>query len=209
MSTDQDFFLALRVVVGITCVISICGSSVIILTYVAFKDLRTLARQQLVNLSLADIVVAASHIIGLLAQKVENYNGPDWTDINNVSTSNFNSTVQPTLCRVQGGFTMCGSIASFLWSLALGLYMLMIIVLKRPEIARYMVFFIYYPVCWGLPLALTLWFALINPTYLGFAEGADIGTLFLSQSIINNFLYIHFNMSVETFIQDGVMSGLC
>ena len=179
MMNSQDFFLALRVVVGITCVVSICGACVIILTYVAFKDLRTLARQQLVNLSVADIVVAGSHIVGLMVLKVETYDGSNWRaiDYDNINISNTTLTVQERLCRVQAGFTMCGSIASFLWSLALGLYMLMIIVLRRPEIARYMVLLVYYPVCWGLPLALTLWFALRNPTYLGFVEDTDIGKL--------------------------------
>ena len=169
---SDDFFLAVRVLVGITCLVSMFGASGIILTYIMFKDLRTLARQQLVNLSVADIIVAASHFVGLVALKVENYSGASSAGEYN-NTSNI-STVQETLCRVQGGFTMCGTIASFLWSLALGLYMLIIVVLRRPDFSRYLVF-VYYPVCWGVPVALTLWFALVKPTYLGFVEGADVG----------------------------------
>ena len=169
----NPFYLSLRVVIGSTCVVSICGASLIILTFIAFRDLRTLARQQLVNLSLADIVVAASHLVGLAALSVENYdeNIPKHA-YNYTNLSNSNNSVD-TLCRVQAAFTMCGTIASFLWSLALGFYMLMVIVLRRPDFARYLLF-LYYPVCWLVPLALSLWFTLNNPTYLGYSK-ANIG----------------------------------
>ena len=169
----DPFFLSIRIVVGTTCVVSVCGACLIILTFLAFKDLRTLARQQLVNLSVADILVAGSHLLGLAALRVENYD--PWTDMDEGSnhtndTPAGNSTM---LCQVQASFTMFGTIASFLWSLALGFYMLVIIVLRRPDIARYLLV-LYYPVCWLIPLALTLWFALANPTCLGYSK-SDIG----------------------------------
>jgi G protein-coupled receptor 157 len=170
----DPFFLSIRIVVGTACVASVGGACLIILTFLAFKELRTLARQQLVNLSVADILVAGSHLLGLAALRVENYD--PWTDMDEGSnhtnsTPAGNST--DVLCRVQASFTMFGTIASFLWSLALGFYMLMIIVLRRPDIARYLLV-LYYPVCWLIPLALTLWFALAKPTYLGYSK-SDIG----------------------------------
>ena len=169
----DPFFLSLRIVVGATCVLSICGASLIILTFVAFRELRTLARQQLVNLSLADIMVAGSHLLGIAALRVENYEATTQHDHTYNYTNISTSTSVGTLCLVQASFTMCGTISSFLWSLALGFYMLMIIVFRRPDFARYLVF-LYYPLCWLVPLGLTLWFALIRPTYLGFSKG-DIG----------------------------------
>lgn len=169
---ESEVFLSLRVIVGITCLISIFGAFVIILTYVVFKDLRTLARQQLVNLSVADIIVAASHFVGLVA--VDYNHQEEYITVDESNSSVYNET--STLCRVQAGFTMCGTIASFFWSLALGLYMLIVIVFRRPDFARYLVF-AYYPVCWGVPVALTLWFALVKPTYLGFVKHADVGKL--------------------------------
>ena len=166
---SKDFLLSLRVVVGITCLLSVLGASLIIFTYAVFKDLRTLARQMLVNLSVADIMIAASHFVGLVA-RVERF-------IPYYSNDTQNNTTVPTAdtpCSTQAAFTMYGSISSFLWTMALGIYMLMVIVLKRPDVAKYFVFMSYL-VCWGMPLALVLWFALIKPTYLGFAEGADVG----------------------------------
>lgn len=186
----EDYYLALRVVIGITCVISMFGSCVIISTYIAFKDLRTLARQQLVNLSVADIIVALSHLVGLAALRVETYDDDSEHYTNNISViENATTTYESALCTVQGGFTMCGTIASFLWSLGLGFFMLVIIVFRRPDVGRCLVF-LYYPICWGVPLALTLWFALTKPTYLGFAESADIGNI--CYNIIILLLYHYF-----------------
>ena len=175
MTDEPDFILALKVVSGITCLLSILGAGLIIATYVAFRDLRTVARQQLVNLSLADMTVAASHFVGLAALQVENYETPHNSGGNGSDNAfNYSTSEQNTLCKVQGGFTMLGTLASFLWTLALGFYMLMVIVLQRTDVARYLLF-LYYPICWGVPLTLTLWFGLVKPTYLGFGEGADIG----------------------------------
>lgn len=176
----EQFFLVLRIVVGTVCVLSIGGASLIIVTFVAFKDLRTLARQQLVNLSVADILVAGSHLLGLAALRVENYPTTYTVSDNSVwlDVPYGNETEPGKLCIAQAVITMCGTIASFLWSLALGFFMLSIIVFRRPDIARFLLFF-YYPVCWLVPLSLSLLFALLHPTPLGYAPKSDIGILLL------------------------------
>lgn len=58
--------VAIRVGVGTVSFLSLLGASLIIFTFVAYRDLRTLARQLLVNLSIADLIVAVSHLMGLL-----------------------------------------------------------------------------------------------------------------------------------------------
>ena len=163
---SPDFILALKIVVGATCILSILGAGLIILTYVAFRDLRTTARQLLANLSIADLIVAASHFVGLFhfQHYIEYYN----------SQGNENSTVPSTdtLCTVQGAFNMFGTVSSFLWTMAIAVYMFVIIVLKNPEAARKLVF-VFYPLCWGIPLVLTVWFGCAG--YFGFEENGDIG----------------------------------
>ena len=162
---SPDFILALKVVVGATCILSILGAGLIILTYVAFRDLRTTARQLLANLSIADIIVAASHFVGLFHfQKFIPYYSP-----HNNGNSTFPST--DTLCTVQGAFTMYGTISSFLWTMAIAVYMFVIVVLKKK--AKKLVIIVFYLVCWGIPLALVLWFR--SEGYFGFEENADSG----------------------------------
>jgi len=156
-----DYILTVKIVVGTTCLLSILGASLIILTYVAFRDLRTIARQLLVNLSVADIVIAASHFVGLL------------TNYERFLYSNLRSDVD-VWCSVQGAVTMYGTISSFLWTIAVALYMFTVIVMKRPEIAKKMVP-VYYLVCWGVPIVFPVWFGIKR--YLGFELPADVGML--------------------------------
>ena len=153
------FVLALKITVGTTCILSILGASLIILTYLAFRDLRTTARKLLVNLSVADIVVAASHFVGLFTNYERFlYNG--------------NSKSTDIRCSIQAAFTMYGSIASILWTIAVALYMFTVIVLRKPTTAK-RTLPVYFLVCWGVPVAFTVSFGLKK--YLGFEQSVDIG----------------------------------
>ena len=57
---------ALRGAVGLCSSLSILGSCAIILSFAAFVELRTTARQLLLNLSIADIVLSLALLLGLL-----------------------------------------------------------------------------------------------------------------------------------------------
>ena len=158
-SHRPPFVLALQITVGTTCVLSVLGAGLIILTYVAFRDLRTTARKLLVNLSIADIVVAVSHFVGLFTNYERFlYNG--------------NSGNMDVGCAVQGAFTMYSSIASILWTIAVALYMFTVIILRKPTTAKRTVP-VYFLVCWGVPVVFTVWFGKVK--YLGFEQNVDIG----------------------------------
>ena len=158
LAVQDQFIVAVKVIVGTTCVLSVLGASLIVLTYVMFKNLRTTARQLLVNLSVADIFVAGSHFVGLFT----NYDR---------FVYQFNPTTD-TFCTVQAAFTMCGTLASFLWTVAIGLYMFIVIVRRQPHVAKKLVY-MFYPVCWGIPIVLTTVFG--ANMFLGFERNSDIG----------------------------------
>ena len=162
-AVGQNFILALKVAAGTTCILSVLGASLIILTYVAFKDLRTTARQLLVNLSVADILVAGSHFVGLFAnfERFLPWYNPHW-----------DGRTTDALCSVQAAVTMCGSIASFMWTTALAFYMFVVIVYRRPNLAKKLVY-AFYPLCWGVPIATTIGFGVAG--FLGFEDSADVG----------------------------------
>ena len=63
-SRTPPFILSLQVTVGTVCVLSVAGSALIFFTFTYFKDLRTTARHFLANLSVADSILAASHLLG-------------------------------------------------------------------------------------------------------------------------------------------------
>lgn len=57
---------AVRVSVGVCSCLSILGGCVIIVSYAAFPELRTTARQLLLNVSIADIIISLALLLGLI-----------------------------------------------------------------------------------------------------------------------------------------------
>ena len=157
--TSDLVFLLLRITGGTTALLSVLGASLIIFTYVAFKNLRTTPRQLLVNLSVADIIVSLSHLVGLLA-KYE-YHFPTDPLAEN---SNYSSFTSP-LCSAQGAFTAVGTVASFLWSMLIVVYMLVLTQSKTPRLRKIAVPVIYV-ISWGIPVVIVI--VLAAKSYLGY-----------------------------------------
>ena len=57
---------AVRVSVGICSCLSILGACAIVISYAAFPELRTTARQLLLNVSITDIVISLALLLGLI-----------------------------------------------------------------------------------------------------------------------------------------------
>ena len=176
---DHRFVATLMAAVVVTSLLSVSGSSLIIFTYAALKNLRTVAREILVQLSIADMIVALSHLVGVLVNLPRFVPKPCETPEQVVE--NDTDRVRDIACEVQGGATMFGTLSSFLWTIAVAVYLLTIIVFERQQFGQWMRC-TFYPICWGIPLSLTVWFGLDH--YLGFEESIDIG----SASIINSLL---------------------
>ena len=144
----DPIILATQITGTVTCLLSILGSSLIIFTYAAFKDLRTLARQLLVSLSVADILVAASHFVGLFA----NYERFIYVD-DEGKTVVSNTSYLDAACITQGAISMYGTLASFLLSMLIALYLLVLTQAKSVKPARCLIPIIY-AVSWGIPLVM-------------------------------------------------------
>lgn len=157
--------LTQQITVSLTCILSILGAGLIIFTYVAFKDLRTGARELLVQLSIADICVALSHMIGVIVN-LPKHAHPCHDPVVEDGT-------RDVVCEVQAGVTMFGVVSSFLWTLAVAIYLLVIIVFEKQVVGKRLRF-VFYPVCWGIPLVLAIVFGCLG--YLGFDDSLDIGT---------------------------------
>jgi len=65
-SQSLGVVIGIRVGVGTSSFLSVLGASLVIASYAAFRDLRTTSRLLLVNLSVADLIVSASHLVGLV-----------------------------------------------------------------------------------------------------------------------------------------------
>lgn len=158
--------LPLKICVGVTSCLSIIGSFLIILTFCfgvfarhpssissinrtsrsSWKRLLSPGRLIIVNLSIADILLATSHLWGV-ADNYERYfhrnqrahdNGPDGsTDAE---------------CDAQGALAVYGTLASFLWTITLSFFVVGTLILPRPKLYGHpLALVIYSAICWGLP----------------------------------------------------------
>lgn len=146
---SREIILATQVTSGITCTLSVCGASLTIFTYAAFKGLRTKARQLLANLAVADIAVSLSHFVGLFVN-YERFISLSDDDSGIVTVSN--TSFMDISCDIQGTVSTYGTVASFLFSMLIALYLLVLTQSKSSKPASRLLPIIYV-VGWGIPLA--------------------------------------------------------
>lgn len=158
---------SVRALVGITCILSMVGAFLIILSYILIKDIRTKAREILVNLSLMDFMAAAANFIGVLVNFDTYLNSP----VQN-STSTHTYQVMNDLCKSQAFFAMYGTISSVLWTICIAVYVFLRIMLEGRNIAKRAVY-VFYCICYGLPFIVTMWFMFTGK--LGYAPFGGSG----------------------------------
>ena len=156
--------VAVRAVMGVVCSLSIIGSLLIILSYVLFKNLRTRARYFLVHLSITDLVLAVSNLVGVVA------------NLDNVTNDHSNSSMEITdsyYCRVQGFLTLYSTLSSFLWTVQLAFLVFILVTAGNPKrITKFLMWFCYL-LCYGLPLLPSVWALVTRRT--GYAPLSSVG----------------------------------
>lgn len=118
-----------RALVTITCLLSLLGASIIIITYVEWKNMRSTSRRILVYISIADSIVAASYIFGAYL--------PQNTNSNACTTQSFISTT--------------ANLWSFFWTLFMAIFLYTTIAMQKPSTALKM-FWMYHGIGWGVPV---------------------------------------------------------
>ncbi len=160
------FIRILQVCVNITCILSMLGCTLIIATFVAFKQLRTGARRLLVMLSIADFLVAASQFAGV------NINLPKYAKLVCRDANMMNETAKDLFCEVQGGITLFSTTASLMWTMAVAIYLFVIIVFESQKVGRVLMY-VFFPLCWGIAVITVVTVGELG--YLGFHENVDKG----------------------------------
>ena len=195
---------------GITCVLSILGSFLIIISYFLFRELRTNARLVLVHISVADLGVAASNLFGDAVRFERFFN----------HTSNeFKPAVFGKICKVQAFIAHFSTMSSVLWTIALAVLMYAVVkrLITTNNSKKFMCFFCVF--CYGMPLFLSLW--MICTDKLGFSPydtsgwcgtiiyngfkvdymtavfGYDLWMVLTSVFIIVTYLSLHFYVKQE------------
>ena len=149
-----DKHVAVRSVVGITCILSMLGSILIIISYFYVKELRTTARQLLVNLSLMDFCVGLTNLVGISV-----YFDGYYYNKTSGSTVNASDDIN-ALCKTQAFFALFSTFASILWTITLAVYMYITVFRYKPIVNR--LYFVAYPFNYGLAFGLCIWLVLTN-----------------------------------------------
>jgi len=164
------FILALKVLVGTTCLLSIAGALAIIGAYAfilkAPSD-RLGLPGILVCVSIADILVAWGHFWGITTD-LERF-------LDVYYPGNITAIYVDQPCSVQAVFTIFGTISSFMWTVVLAMLIFVAVMCKGGMVQKFYstgVLAIYHIICWGGPLIEVS--ILAGHELLGFAD-EDVG----------------------------------
>ena len=106
-----------RFIVSCFTCLSTLGASLIIASYVIWKDIRTTSRKILVCISINDLLVSAGYLVGNLMSEEHRENGH-------------------AACIAQSFITSSASIMSFMWSTSLAIYLHLTLARDRQNLAN-------------------------------------------------------------------------
>ena len=142
-NATEVYHIALSTAVGLTCVLSMFGSGAIIVSFIAFRELRTTMRYLLFNLSIADFIVAVTNLFGSMYS------------LRYLNKPRNNETDIP--CVVQAGVGLIGVDASIIWTVVFIVYIYMFLVCCRPRtLKNYTLLAVITVISWMLPTVVVI-----------------------------------------------------
>ena len=136
-------------------ILSMFGALLIILSYIAIKDIRTNARFILLHLSVGDFGVGFVNLLGATIY-YEKFIKKACCDPHSELLT---CETYIGLCKTQAFFASFFTIASILWTLVLAIYVYVLVIDTSRTLSNTLMRFSYF-VCWGLPFVVSLWFVL-------------------------------------------------
>lgn len=123
----------------------------------------------LVNLSIADIIVAASHLWGAAGNYETYFHHNQRADVTGPNGST------DAECDVQGAFAVYGTIASFLWTITLSFFAVATMMSSNPQFfgTKWYILLLYHLFGWGLPAVIVI--VVAAKRALGLADQYAIG----------------------------------
>lgn len=145
---DKD--IGMRAAVSVSCILSILGSLLIIISFIIQKH-RTKAREILVHISFMDLGVGLANLIGALVYFDRFYETVDGA-----------SPHIDHLCKTQAFFAEYCTLTSIFWTAALAAYLYLVILHHRQPILAQIFLRACYFVCYGLALLISVWLVLTD-----------------------------------------------
>lgn len=150
-----DKHVSIRIVVGITCFLSMLGALLVVLSYLCIKSIRSQGRLILLNLALMDFGVGLFNLVGAAANFDEYYYNLSSKSLEPLEPSK----AVDVSCLVQAVLAHYCTASSILWTACLAVYMYILVFQNYRKNVK-----LYLPlsclVCYGIPLGLTLWLLL-------------------------------------------------
>lgn len=122
-----------RIAITLSATLSLLGTSVIIGTFIAWRDYRSTSRRILVYISVADFLIAGGYLTGA------------W--------QNDHGDGGIVLCKAQSFVSTTASLWSFFWTTFLAIYLYVTIVRKQRDKAETLLKAFHF-IAWGIPLIL-------------------------------------------------------
>ncbi|XP_043919494.1 G-protein coupled receptor 157 [Protopterus annectens] len=122
-----------EIIILVSCILSFLGSFLIITTYITWPELRTKPRQLLVFLSVTDMLSAISYFYGVFMS----FDSNSWD------------------CVTQGAVSTFANTSSFFWTVAVAIYLYVVIVKANKKVADGLVVW-FHLICWCVPLLITV-----------------------------------------------------
>ncbi|XP_005732925.1 G-protein coupled receptor 157 [Pundamilia nyererei] len=174
--TQTEVYLFEQVIVLFSCALSFLGSSLIILTYIIWSDLRTTPRKLLVYLSVSDWLSAVSYAFGV------------WSVFRTNSGE----------CVAQGAISTFANTSSFFWTVAIAVYLYVFIVRANQRVADSLVL-VFHLVSWGIPLAITI--AAVSLNKIGYdASEVSVGWCWVRINVQDRVLWMLLTGKIWEFL---------
>ena len=183
---SQSVNTSLRVVQGVTSLLSIIGSVLLILSYVLLKPLRTKSRLLITHLAVANLLNALANFLAVFMNFSTRFKVPavantvthdhtHTTKLFNITEAlscnehvEFFDSTASTYCRLcvsLGFISLVGFLSTIFWTFSVCMHFFILVCYRNTKLASRTAY-AYYVVAWLVPLGICLWLLFHN--WLGF-----------------------------------------
>ncbi|XP_051895590.1 G-protein coupled receptor 157 [Pristis pectinata] len=173
---QTEVYVYEKVVISISCLLSVLGSALIIAIHLRWPDLRSKARQLLVYLSVADLLSALSYLYGVL----RDFQSSSWD------------------CVLQGALSTFANTSSFFWTVGIAIYLYLLIVRSEQSVADSLIVW-FHTISWLVPLGITM--AAVSLQKIGYdASDVSVGWCWISIDAEDNVLWMLLTGKIWEFV---------
>lgn len=149
---DIELPTSVLVCTYVSCSVSICGAITIFVTYCTVPQAKNQTRRLLLYLTIADLLTSSGNLLGAIRYSVRHRHHPLLTDEEILEHCRHPGNI----CTVQSLITTFSSLASFSWTIIIGLHILLTLVYQSEWCMTTLSKVLAHCVSWGLPFIITM-----------------------------------------------------